>query len=220
MIAQGAGLPPRLHNVISYAVSPAIFLAVGLFMRGPLVGPAYLLCAGMWFFHFLRRTLESAFLHVYTRSTVSVGDVLGEYVYYWVFSAWIAWGTSTAGHVLPGMPLRVLGISIFLIGELGNFTSHLMLRRLRRAGSLKRHIPHGFLFEYVSSPHYLFEILSWAGFAIVAQTWGSLAFLVVGSCILGSWARQRHLAYRVQFDGRKGELLYPNHRKCLVPFIY
>lgn len=62
-----------------------------------------------------------------------------------------------------------------------------MLRDLRPAGTTLRVIPRGFLFERVSCPHYSFEICSWIGFALVAQTWSALAFLVVGAF----WARGR-----------------------------
>src|SRR6185295_16774726 len=96
------------------------------------------------------------------------------------------------------------GGAVFVVAELGNARAHRMLRNLRPEGSKLRVIPRGFLFERVSSPHYLFEILSWVRFALVTQTWAALAFLVVGAGILGSWARVRHAAYYEQFDGREG----------------
>jgi very-long-chain enoyl-CoA reductase len=212
-------MPPGAQNVISYAVTLVVFLVVG-FGRQNSVTESFAVCATLWTIHFLRRTLESAFIHVYARPLVPVADVVGEYVYYWGFSFWIAWGASSPDHILPTMPVLLLGLSGFLVGEAGNFICHLKLRQLRGAGSKDRRIPHGFLFEYVSCPHYFFEILSWIGFTMVAQTWGSLAFLVVGSFILGSWALKRHRAYIQQFDGREGRKLYPDNRKSLVPYLF
>jgi very-long-chain enoyl-CoA reductase len=76
------------------------------------------------------------------------------------------------------------------------------------------------LFERVSSPHYLFEILSWVGFALVTQTWAALGFLTVGASILCGWARSRHLAYKKDFDGTGDKALYPPQRRALIPFVF
>lgn len=95
-----------------------------------------------------------------------------------------------------------------------------MLRDLRPAGTTLRVIPRGFLFERVSCPHYSFEICSWIGFALVAQTWAALAFLVVGAGILGAWAHARHQAYLEDFDGRDGREKYPTGRRALIPGVF
>jgi very-long-chain enoyl-CoA reductase len=81
-------------------------------------------------------------------------------------------------------------------------------------------IPRGFLFERVSCPHYGFEILTWVGFALLAGTWASRAFLLVGAGILASWARTRHVAYLRDFDGREGRELYPQERRALIPGLF
>ena len=76
------------------------------------------------------------------------------------------------------------------------------------------------MFERVSSPHYLFEILSWVGFALVTETWAALAFLLVGAGILGAWAHSRHVAYKKDFDGLAGRELYPAARRALIPGVF
>ena len=174
----------------------------------------------MWCLHFARRASESAFVHRYAKPAVPVGDVVTEYVYYWGFATWNAWSLFSPSYHAPALPWLVAGSAVFVLAELGNAKAHRMLRDLRAPGTSTRVIPHGFLFERVSSPHYLFEILSWVGFAITVQSWAALAFLLVGACILGSWAHARHAAYRKDFDGREGRESYPSARRALLPGIF
>jgi very-long-chain enoyl-CoA reductase len=217
---------PRVHNLISYSFALAVFVGVFLVssrLRGAALSsldPVALLSAAMWCFHFARRASESAWVHRYGKAGVPPGDVVTEYVYYWGFAAWNALSLTSTSYRAPSTWLVVLGSALFVVAELGNAKAHRMLRALRPEGSKARVIPRGFLFESVSSPHYLFEILSWVGFALVSQTWAAGAFLVVGAGILGAWAHARHAAYRKDFDGREGRELYPASRRALIPGLF
>lgn len=222
---------PRTHNLLSYSMALLVFMIV-IVVRFPYTGdwlsslPSLstqaLLAVLMWCFHFARRSIEAAWVHRYGKPQVPWSDVLVEYVYYWGFAAWIAVSLTPAGgqqrHAVAVE--TVLGALVFVVAELGNARAHRMLRDLRPEGSKLRVIPRGFLFERVSSPHYLFEILSWVGFALVAQTWAAGAFLVVGAGILGSWAHARHVAYRKEFDGVDGREQYPVSRRALIPGVF
>jgi very-long-chain enoyl-CoA reductase len=178
------------------------------------------IAAALWCVHFARRAAESAGVHRYGKPRVPTGDVITEYAYYWGFAAWNAASLTSPGYRAPAPALVAFGIGVFTLAELGNAKAHRLLRDLRPAGTTVRVIPRGFLFERVSCPHYLFEILSWVGFAIVAQTWAALAFLIVGAGILGSWAHARHQAYLKDFDGHEGREKYPAARRALIPGIF
>src|SRR4051812_5511618 len=203
---------PRAHNLLSYSVALLVFAAVfGVRVKlGPSgLAPAAVLGAVMWCVHFARRASESAWVHRYGKPSVSMGDVVTEYIYYWGFAAWNAVSLSAPTYVAPASSLVAVGVLVFVVAELGNARAHRMLRDLRPEGSKLRVIPRGFLFERVSCPHYLFEILWWVGFALVTEPWASLAFLLVGATILGSGAHTRHAAYRKDFDGLEGREKYP-----------
>jgi very-long-chain enoyl-CoA reductase len=178
------------------------------------------IAAALWCAHFARRAAESAGVHRYGKPRVPTSDVITEYVYYWGFAAWNAASLTSPSYHAPAPALVALGIAVFTVAELGNAKAHRMLRDLRPAGTALRVIPRGFLFERVSSPHYLFEIASWVGFAIVAQTWAALAFLIVGAGILSSWAYARHRAYLEAFDGQDGREKYPAARRALIPGVF
>jgi len=204
---------PRVHNLVSYCGALLVFVAV-LAARLQLASGASLQAAGylgalFWCVHFARRASESAWVHRYGKASVPTSDVVTEYIYYSGFAAWNAVSLTSASYRQPAVWLVALGVVVFVLAELGNALAHRMLRTLRPAGSRLRVIPHGFLFERVSSPHYLFEILSWVGFALLTETWAARAFLLVGAGILGSWAHARHVAYRKDFDGLEGREKYP-----------
>lgn len=221
-------MAPRKHNLISYAGALLVFIGV-VFLRFKAAGDLgtqhelstqALVGFSMWTLHFARRIHESASVHRYSKAKVPVGDVLIEYLYYWGFAAWNAVSLTPEYRPSTGYGWIALGSAVFVVAEWGNARAHRMLRELRPEGSKLRVIPRGFLFERVSSPHYLFEILSWLGFALVTRTWSALAFLVVGAGILGSWARVRHVAYHKDFDGREGREAYPASRRALIPGVF
>ncbi|HEX2671839.1 MAG TPA: hypothetical protein VHM25_13245 [Polyangiaceae bacterium] len=206
---------------MSYTGALVVFWAV-LGFRAQTLGVS--LTAGvataLWSAHFIRRTVESAFVHRYSKPSIAASDYLTEYLYYWGFGAWIAWSVSATARPAPMTAPEVVGLVLFVVAESGNAHAHQMLRALRTPGGRERQIPRGFLFERVSCPHYLFEILTWVGFNLVTQTWAGVAFMLVGAAILGAWARTRHLAYRKEFDGEGGRERYPEQRRALIPFVF
>jgi very-long-chain enoyl-CoA reductase len=212
---------PRVHNVLSYSLTLLVFWAV-LLWRAPSAGlnANAELGAALWSAHFLRRTLESAFVHRYSKPSIGPGDYLTEYIYYWGFAAWIAWSLAAPSHRAQSMPLQLAGMLVFALAEAGNARAHWMLRGLRRAGTNEKLIPRGFLFEWVSCPHYLCEILSWVGFNLATQTLAGLAFMLVGAGILGAWAHTRHVAYKKDFAGQGAGEIYPSRRRALFPGIF
>jgi len=211
---------PRVHNIVSY-VGALVVLPSVVVARGGLSvaerAASLALPVVLWALHFLRRALESLWLHRYSKPRFPLGDALVEYAYYWGFGAWMAWSLSAAP---PAIGLASwLGVALFLVGELGNHRCHRMLAALRPTGGNERPIPRGFLFEWISCPHYFFELTTWAGFALVVRSLSAWVFLALGASILGAWAWQRHRDYRQRFDGRDG-VHYPRGRRALVPFVF
>jgi len=48
--------------------------------------------------------------------------------------------------------------AVWVLAQVGNLISHVILKNLRPAGSRVRKIPRGFAFELVSCPNYFFEV--------------------------------------------------------------
>jgi very-long-chain enoyl-CoA reductase len=214
-------LRPRVHNVLSYSATLLVFWGALLWRtRGAVFSAQAALAAALWTAHFVRRTLEAAFVHRYGKPRIGPGDYLTEYLYYWAFAAWIAWSVTAPSHHEPAFGAQAAGLVVFALAELGNARAHVILRNLRVTGSSEKRIPRGFLFEWLSCPHYLCEIVSWLGFNLATQTLAGLAFMLVGAGILGAWAHARHVAYKKEFSAESGRESYPTKRRALLPGVF
>ncbi len=180
----------------------------------------------MWCGHFVRRFTEVLFVHVYKRK-MPFFEFIGASVYYGIFGLWMGWSLNFyLAYVIPVMAFFIPGVLIFIIGEVGNCYCHYLLRKVRQRPSAlsaiapsKRVIPHGFLFEYVTSPHYLFEIVSWIGFYLATHTIAAGVFLLASTITLVIRALKNHRILKGEFNGIDGNPPYPAHRKALIPYI-
>ncbi|XP_019726269.1 3-oxo-5-alpha-steroid 4-dehydrogenase 2 isoform X4 [Hippocampus comes] len=106
-----------------------------------------------------------------------------------------------------------IGLLLFYTGMAINIHSDYCLRNLRKSGEVIYKVPKGGLFEYVSAPNYLGEIVEWFGYAMA--TWGfpSLSFAVFTTCFIGPRAIYHHRFYNKKFKS------YSKSRKALIPFL-
>eukprot|EP01114_Cavostelium_apophysatum_P000100 TRINITY_DN10101_c0_g1_i2.p2 TRINITY_DN10101_c0_g1~~TRINITY_DN10101_c0_g1_i2.p2 ORF type:complete len:215 (-),score=22.34 TRINITY_DN10101_c0_g1_i2:65-709(-) len=211
-----AGIPPALYNSISYL--PTAIIADIITANADLAPLTFVqkLILVLWNLHFVRRTLEAQLVHNFSKASTPFMDAAVEYLYYWGFTYWI-YTSVMSPHYVEDSTLLVPGILIWLAGEAGNTYSHRKLATLRKAAKTssekeKYPIPRGFLFDLVSCPHYLCEATSWLGFALIARTYASWAFFVVGGAIMFTWAKERHARYLQ---------IHPNYpkRNIMVPFV-
>jgi len=126
-------------------------------------------------------------------------------------SALVANGLQGAGVQTPHF---ILGAALFVIGFALHFDADRTIRRLRKPGESAYGIPRGGLFRWVSSPHYLGEIVQWAGWAILTWSLAGLAFALFTVCNLLPRAIANHRWYRQQFPD------YPGERKILIPRLF
>lgn len=110
-------------------------------------------------------------------------------------------------------PRFIAGIIIFLTGMIINMTSDNKLIQLRKSNGNGYQIPYGGLFEYVSCPNFLGEIIEWAGYALLCWSLPSLSFLVWTLCNLIPRALDHQKWYESHFPE------YPEKRKAIFPFI-
>ncbi len=107
-----------------------------------------------------------------------------------------------------------IGSIIFFSGFLIHVHSDRIIRALRGPGETGHAIPNGGMFRWVSSPHYLGEIIQWTGWAILTWSLAGLAFALFTFCNLAPRARSNQAWYRNRFPE------YPVKRKVLIPGIY
>ena len=110
-------------------------------------------------------------------------------------------------------PRFIFGGVIFFFGMILNIKSDDILFSLRDDGSTGYKIPRGGLFEKVSSPNYLGEIIEWIGFAIATWSLAGFTFAIWTFCNLAPRAFAHHRWYKEEFFD------YPEDRKALIPFV-
>ena len=111
-------------------------------------------------------------------------------------------------------PRFLAGAAVFAAGAWINRWADAALRRLRAPGETGYRIPHGGLYERVSSPNYLGEIIQWGGWALATWSGAGLAFWALTIANLAPRARSNHAWYREQFPD------YPPDRRRLLPYLW
>lgn len=110
-----------------------------------------------------------------------------------------------------------LGASLFVWGWIHQLRCHAILGSLReQRGADEYIIPSGDWFEYVSCPHYLSEIVIYAGILIASGAFDLtvwLLFFFVASNLIFA-AAETHRWYNQKFES------YPSSRRAIIPWIY
>jgi protein-S-isoprenylcysteine O-methyltransferase Ste14 len=88
-----------------------------------------------------------------------------------------------------------------------------LLAALRKPGEGGYKILRGWLYERVSCPNYLGEILVWCGWALATWSLAGAVFLLWTVANLIPRALSNHQWYRQHFDN------YPENRKAVLPGI-
>jgi protein-S-isoprenylcysteine O-methyltransferase Ste14 len=107
----------------------------------------------------------------------------------------------------------IAGIVIFITGFVINKSADEKLRMLRYKNPSDYTIPKGWLFNYISCPHYLGEMVEWAGWGLMTWSLAGLTFFIFTFANLFPRAIASHKWYKTTFPG------YPAKRKAVIPFI-
>lgn len=176
--------------------------------------PLVLLC--LWQVHYVHRAFFFPFrlLNAAKRMPALVAGLAVSFnlLNGWINARWIS-DLGTYPSTWLRDPRFILGAAAFGVGFLINVSSDRTLLRLRKPGDHGYHIPRGSLFEWVSCPNYLGEIIEWFGWALATWSWAGLAFAVYTVANLAPRALTHHAWYRRQFPD------YPQGRKALLPLV-
>ncbi len=107
----------------------------------------------------------------------------------------------------------ITGILLFLSGFIINKVSDSKLRKLRRQSPSDYVLPQGWLFDYISCPHYFGELIEWGGWAFITWSLPGLAFFIFTFANLFPRAISSHQWYKNKFPD------YPSGRKAIIPYI-
>ncbi|XP_034154526.1 very-long-chain enoyl-CoA reductase isoform X2 [Pangasianodon hypophthalmus] len=116
-------------------------------------------------FHYVKRILETLFVHRFCHGTMPLRNIFKNCLYYWCFAAWMAYYINHPLYTPPyyGEQQVNTALGIFLFCQLGNFSIHVVLRNLKPPGSKTKKIPYPtknpftWIFTVVSCPNYTYE---------------------------------------------------------------
>ena len=170
--------------------------------------------------HFVKRELETMFVHRFSAATMPAMNIFKNSAHYWILSGfniagWIYAPSSPTAKSANQMMLSA-GLVLYAGGELWNAYIHLVLSSLRSTGGTERGIPSGFGFGLVTCPNYLAETIAWIGVYIVSGfSYSVLLFIAfsVGQMLL--WAKKKENRYRREFGDK-----YKKKRYSMLPGIW
>ncbi|KAK3933392.1 putative very-long-chain enoyl-CoA reductase art-1 [Frankliniella fusca] len=169
--------------------------------------------------HYVKRLLETIFVHRFSKATMPFFNLFKNCSYYWLFTAYVAYHVNHPKYTAPSVAWIYGGLALFVISELGNLSIHIALRNLRPPGTKVRRIPvptgnpFTLLFNFVSCPNYTYEFGSWVGFTIMTSCLPAGLFALAGMYQMSIWALGKHKAYKKEFPN------YPKSRKAILPFV-
>lgn len=223
----GPQLGWRFVYVIEY-LGPLVFPPLFLYLLRPylyfnfdqLPEPSWLqqLVCALLFVHFLKREVETIFIHRFSLATMPARNIFKNCAHYWALAGvniayWVFRPDSPTATDDLNPVLYYGGLFLFVFGELANLNAHLILRNLRRPGTTERGIPKGFGFGLVTCPNYMFEIIAWIGvYLLTGLSWSVLVFLVLGTLQMWDWAKKKERRYRKEFGDK-----YKRKRFVVLP---
>ena len=207
------GINSRAGLALAYAIPVFVYVVVWIEGRGTLDTPYRSIVYGAFLLHFTRRILEICFVNTYSRPTALRALVAIAVLYSGAAASCAFFQVRTLEP--PSKLLLVIGGITFIFGELLNAYHHWLLARVCVSRSSSYSVPRGGLFRWVASPHYVGEIFSFLGYAMLSDllpVWGTA---LAASAYLSARANSTLEWYR-----REMPLRIPPGWRRLVPFIY
>ena len=120
--------------------------------------------------HFLKRELETLFVHRFSNDTMPFFNLFKNCFHYWfVFGFLNSYFFFHPRYTPPSWAsesvFKILAV-LFVLFEFMNLMTHITLKNLRKPGSTERGIPKGWGFDLVSCANYFWEIMCWITFAV------------------------------------------------------
>jgi len=226
-----------LHFYVIAVVWSAVLIVLGLFevdivgrIIGDVVGSSGLqLCSHekrvlgshtvimllVFFIHACRRLYESICI---TKFSSKARMHIAGYIVGATFYLAVGWSIVVEPRIMSSrmsvLQTVIAGI-LFVVGSYQQHKSHKILSDLRQGKTRAYSIPRMGWFEYVSSPHYLSEILIYA--SILVQNTQSISLLLMFTFVvfnLSITAARTHAWYKQKFDD------YPKERTRMIPFLF
>jgi len=212
----GKALPAALGWIVMECPSP-ILMAVFFITGNRTADPAARLFLALWVGHYVYRSFVFPWLGRGRKAAMPLGIVVSAILFNAVNATlngrWLFGVGPERGAAWLLDPRCLIGLVVFAAGFAIHVRADATLRGLRVPGGGGYAIPRGGLFELVSCPNYLGEVLEWTGFAILTWSPTGLSFAVWTAANLVPRAIAHHRWYRERFAE------YPDGRRAIVPWL-
>ncbi|KAI1781202.1 3-oxo-5-alpha-steroid 4-dehydrogenase-domain-containing protein [Hypoxylon cercidicola] len=222
-------LGPLLFHPFFYGVREQLYPAVYPLIKNVVPTPvtrtgelSFAQQAGfaMIILHFIKRELETLFLHKFSANTMPFNYVFRNSFFYWAAAGLLGalelYAPFSPAALVEPTPandyVSYLGMALYVFGELANFDVHYYLAHIRKPGETARKLPRGHGFGLVTCPNYMFEIVAWIGILLVTRSPSLLLFFVIGCYYMYTWGWGKEKAYRQQFGDK-----YKKKRHVMLP---
>lgn len=126
--------------------------------------------------------------------------------HYWVFGGvviayWVYNPKAPTAQAYNSLVIYT-ALAFFIVGELGNLSTHLTLRGLRSTGGTERGIPKGLGFGLVTCPNYMFETVAWIGIWMMTWSLSTGFFVIIAVGQMALWAKKKEARYRKEFGDK------------------
>ena len=211
---------PMISNQLGWCLMELVSLVVlaGLFLAGPSVktAPMWVFFA-LWTAHYANRSLifpwrtrtQGKQMPLAIAGSAAVFNIVNAGIN-GLYLGWFGDGYPTAWLLDPRF---IAGLLIFAAGAGINLWSDNRLIGLRAGGRQGYSVPRGGLFERVSCPNHMGEIIEWWGFALMCWNLPALSFAVWTAANLIPRAVSHHAWYRRTFPD------YPSDRRAVIPAL-
>ena len=209
-----------INNRVGWIImeSPALLVFSGLFLFGSAKHTFVTwVFFALWVFHYINRTLIFPFRLRTTGKQMPIAIVCMALCFNFAngyFNGYYL-GSMATKYTISWLsdPRFIIGIIMFVGGAVINWQADNILIHLRKPGETGYVIPRQGLFNYISCPNHLGEIIQWFGFAIMTWSIPGLGFAIWTLVNLMPRALHHHKWYRTTFPD------YPSKRKAFIPFI-
>jgi 3-oxo-5-alpha-steroid 4-dehydrogenase 1 len=210
----GPTLPAALAWIVMECPSP-ILMAVFFFAGNRTHDPAARVFLALWVGHYAYRSFVFPLLGRGRKAAMPVSIVASAVAFNVVNASLNGWWLFAAGPERGAAwladPRFLFGLALFVLGFAVHVRADATLRALRAPGASGYAVPRGGLFELVSCPNYMGEIVEWVGFATLTWSLTGLSFAAWTAANLGPRALAHHRWYRSTFPD------YPEKRRAIVP---
>lgn len=212
----GPTIPDRLGWFLMEIPAPLIFFLLVLTGSAPKTLTVWII-TGLYLAHYTNRAIIYPLRIRTTGKEMPLAVVLMAVFFNFTNAGFLGYYTGTLQSMYTTDwltdPRFIAGLAVFVAGMVINVSSDEKLIHLRKKRNNGYQIPHGGLFESVSCPNFLGEIVEWGGYALLCWSLPAFSFFVWTFCNLVPRALDHHKWYKKRFAG------YPGDRKAIFPFI-